>query len=287
MNSSQSPMPPMPPIPPTPPMRTRNVLYPFSSLLLATVALLLGTACTESSNPVSSPSPLLATRLAEGDRSAEDKARDAGRKPAAVVAFMGTRPGDTVVDVLTSGGYYTEVFAEAVGPDGIVYAHNIDFLLEMRDGQVDRQITARLANDRLPNVRRHDVEFSEPDLGLEPESVDLAFTALNVHDMIDGRGPEATQQVLQVLRGILKPDGVLGIVDHAGNPGDATTIATNKELHRIDEARVLEAIRAAGFELDATSDLLRNPADDRTKNVFAEGMRGQTDRFVLRFRKAD
>ena len=42
---------------------------------------------------------------------------------------------------------------------------------------------------------------------------------------------------------------------------------------------------AYGFVLEAESDLLRNPADDRSLNVFDEKIRGQTDRFVLKFRK--
>ena len=42
---------------------------------------------------------------------------------------------------------------------------------------------------------------------------------------------------------------------------------------------------AAGFEIAATGDMLRNPDDDHSQNVFAEGLRGNTDRFVLLLRK--
>ena len=41
----------------------------------------------------------------------------------------------------------------------------------------------------------------------------------------------------------------------------------------------------AGFVLDGESDLLKNPADDHTINVFDEKIRGQTDRFIFKFRK--
>lgn len=222
----------------------------------------------------------LATRLATGSRADAEKARDAGRRPAAVLTFLEIREGMHVMDVLASGGYYTEVLAEAVGPEGRVYAHNIDFVLKMRDGVNDAAMTARLAEGRLPNVVRLDAEFDS--LGLEAGSLDAAITALNIHDLIDGRGEDVAHEVLVVLREALAPGGILGVIDHAGVPGQD---AKNKELHRIDEARVEAALERAGFVVEATSPVLRNPDDDRTSHVFASGMRGATDRFVIRARK--
>jgi len=144
-------------------------------------------------------------------------------------------------------------------------------------------MAARLAGNRLPNVVRLDRELE--DLGLEPGTVDFAFSALNFHDILDGRGPEAAATVLRAIHVVLTDDGVFGLVDHAGDPGKENE-ARNKELHRIDEVRVIEAAEAAGFVVEATSDVLRNPADDRSSIVFAEGTRGRTDRFVLKLRKA-
>jgi predicted methyltransferase len=223
--------------------------------------------------------PDLATRLELGDRSPTDKARDAGRQPAAVIEFLGIEPGMTVVDLLAAGGYYSEVLAEAVGPEGRVYAQNTPFLLEMRDGANEKAISARLVEDRLPNVARLDREIT--DLGLEPGSIDVVFTALNFHDIYNGRGPAAAQTVLGVVHEILAPDGFLAVIDHAGNPG-----ADNTKLHRIQETKVIESVESAGFVLDASSDVLRHPEDDRTRFVFEDDLRGQTDRFVLKFVKA-
>jgi predicted methyltransferase len=227
--------------------------------------------------------PDLAARLSSGGRSVEDKARDAGRRPAAVLDFLGVRPGMTAIDVIAAGGYYTEVLAEAVGPDGKVYAQNIDVVLKFRDGANDKAMTARLADGRLPNVVRWDREFEA--LGLAPGSVDFAITALNMHDILDGRGPDRTRVVLRAIHDVLADDGVFGLIDHAGDPGPEHE-ARNKELHRIDEARVVAAVEAAGFVVEKTSDALRNPADDRSQSVFAPGIRGRTDRFVLKLRKA-
>jgi predicted methyltransferase len=69
---------------------------------------------------------------------------------------------------------------------------------------------------------------------------------------------------------------VLGLIDHAGDPG-----ADNETLHRIDETLVRDAALAAGFTVEE-SPLLRNPADDHTTQVFAPEMRGKTDRFLMK-----
>ena len=42
----------------------------------------------------------------------------------------------------------------------------------------------------------------------------------------------------------------------------------------------------AGFRLVGESKLLRNPADDHSLLVFNPAIRGKTDRFVMKFRKA-
>ena len=78
----------------------------------------------------------------------------------------------------------------------------------------------------------------------------------------------------------LEPGGVLGVIDHAGDPG-----ADNAKLHRIEESLVVASAQAAGFEVEARGDMLRSSSDDRSKNVFAPEVRGRTDRFVLRLRK--
>jgi predicted methyltransferase len=220
----------------------------------------------------------LAAKLQQGTRTAEDRARDAGRRPAEVVAFLGIEPGMTVVDLIAAGGYYTEVLSVAVGPTGKVHAQNTAYVLEIRDGANDKALTARLAGGRLPNVERLDREVAA--LGLAPGSVDAAVTALNFHDIYNGSGREAADRFLAAVHRFLVPGGVLGLIDHSGNPG-----ADNAKLHRIEESLVVASAKAAGFEVEERSDLLRNADDDRSLNVFDPAIRGRTDRFVLRLRK--
>jgi predicted methyltransferase len=241
-----------------------------SKLLILVVALCVGASALAAED--------LAARLASGDRADADKARDADRKPADVIAFLGIEPGMTVVDLIAAGGWYTEVLAEAVGPTGKVYAQNTAFTLQFREGANDKAMTARLADGRLPNVERLDREIAE--LGLAPGSVDAAITALNFHDIHNGSGREAASGFLAVVFGILEPGGVLGIIDHVGAPG-----LDNEKLHRIEPATVEELARAAGFVVEGRSKLLANPADDHTRNVFDESIRGRTDRLLLKLRK--
>ena len=220
----------------------------------------------------------LAERLAGGDRAEADKERDPGRKPAEVVAFLGVEPGSTVVDLIAAGGYYTEVLSLAVGGEGTVYAQNPPRVLQFRDGANDKAMTKRLEEDRLPNVQRLDLDLSE--VKLAPGTVDFARPALNFHDIYNGSGSAEAQVFLGHVSKLLKPGGVLGVIDHSGSPGN-----DNAKLHRIEEQKVREAGKQAGFEVVEGSDLLRSPADNLASGVFDPAIRGHTDRFLLKFRK--
>ena len=220
----------------------------------------------------------LQAALASTDRAEADRNRDAGRKPAEVVRFLEITPGMTVVDLIAASGYYPEVLSIAVGPMGTVYAQNTAAALQFREGASDKAMTARLANDRLANVTRWDREFE--DLGLEPNSIAVALTALNFHDIYNGSGAEAAAGFLTVIYGVLVPGGVLGIIDHSGAPD-----ADNKALHRIEESLVIAAAEAAGFTVEAHGEFLHNTNDPRTAAVFDPVVRGQTYRFVLLLRK--
>ena len=61
--------------------------------------------------------------------------------------------------------------------------------------------------------------------------------------------------------------------------------AQTDTVHRIDQALARREVEAAGFVFEAESQVLRNPADNRTERVFDADIRGHTDQFVMRFRK--
>jgi predicted methyltransferase len=215
-------------------------------------------------------------------RTDADRARDAGRKPAEVLAFFGIGPGMTVLDMFSGGGYYTELLSGVVGPVGKVIAHTNSAYAQF----VGEEATNRYANNRLPNV---EILLSENnELRLPDESFDATLMILAYHDIYyvdpDNGWPriDGAKLVEELYRG-LKPGGILGVVDHFAAPGSGRE--TGNTLHRIDPGIVIEELEAAGFVLDGQSEALRNANDDHSLNMAAPEVRGRTDRFILRFRK--
>jgi len=229
------------------------------------------------SGPASEPADL-SSKLAGDTRFEGDSARDAGRRPVEVLGFLGIGPGMAVIDLMAASGWYTEVLSNAVGEDGSVVAQNPEWILAFRERSNDKALNTRMADGRLPNVTRLDIEYA--DMGADTGSYDAAISALNIHDAYYLGSPEAAAEFLAAVHSVLKPGGVFGIIDHVGNPdGD------NNSLHRIDPALTIEMATAAGFAVEGESDLLANPDDDHTQSVFSEGLRGNTDRFLLKLRK--
>jgi predicted methyltransferase len=213
-----------------------------------------------------------------------DAARDDGRKPAEVLAFFGIGPDMVVLDMFSGGGYYAEIMSTVVGKDGRVVAHSNTAYLQY----VGEEFKARHADDRLPNV---DVLMAENnELALDANQFDAITMVLSFHDTYwinpEEGWPEFDRAKLHAeLFASLKPGGVLGVVDHYAAAGSSSD--TGGTVHRIDPAIAIADFEAAGFVLEAESDMLRNPEDDYSQGVFASGIRGKTDRFVLRFRKPE
>jgi predicted methyltransferase len=255
--------------------KTFNGLF---TVILAATLTACGSMQSGSQSQASSAGTNLAAALAGADRPAADKARDADRKPAELMEFFGVKPGMTAVDIIALGGYVTEVLSVAVGPNGKVYAQNPPVALQLRDGLYAKEITDRLANNRLPNVVRVDGDLPASSQ-IAPGSVDVAVTMMNYHD-VRNRSPEVAVGFLKAVHAMLKPGGVLGVTDHVGNDG-----ADNATLHRIPKHFLIEDAKAAGFTIDGESAVLAHAADDHTKLVFDPTLRGKTDQFVVRLRK--
>lgn len=251
-------------------------------LFLALFALVACSGPDSEAPPAAEPMAAAALNLrpllTSASRSEADRARDAGRRPAEVIEFLGIKSGMRVIDIYAASGYYTEVLSLAVGPAGHVVAQNPAFILEMRDGANDKALNARLAGNRLPNVSRMNGEFE--DIAAITGTFDAAITVLNFHDMYNGQGPGAALATLQAINSLLKSGGILAIIDHLGVAG-----ADNASLHRVEKSQAIETAKAAGFVVEGDANILANTGDDHTQAVFAEGVRGRTDRFLLKFVK--
>ena len=244
-------------------------------LLVTTALLALAAPLAASAQTVPAP---IAAALADPGRPAADKERDAARHPGELLAFAGIKPGDKVADFIMGGGYFTRILAKTVGDKGRVYAYQPAEFIAFRAAYADEQkaAVAGYANVTPLSDSLATVKFAEP--------LDAIVTVQNWHDLhLKQSPPGFAAAMAKRLYDNLKPGGVLLVVEHdaSTDPGDAEP----DKLHRIDPAIVKRDFAAAGFVLDAESDVLRNPADDFTKGVFDPSVRGRTDRFMLRFRR--
>jgi predicted methyltransferase len=219
-----------------------------------------------------------AAALADPQRPQADRDRDAARLPAEILAFAQIAPGEKVGDYIMGGGYWTRLLANAVGPQGKVYAFQPDEFIAFRPAYGDEQNAAATGRANVVALRG---PVGAPPF---PEPLDTIITVQNLHDLYIGAMPAGTgPKAIAALYKALKPGGTLVVVDHSAADGSGTT-PTNA-LHRIDKQAAIAALTAAGFVLEAESDLYRQPADPRTANVFDPAIRGKTDQFVLRLRK--
>ncbi|HEU4430603.1 MAG TPA: hypothetical protein VFT98_17710 [Myxococcota bacterium] len=222
----------------------------------------------------------VAAALAAPDRTSADRERDVRDRPAKTLGLLGLKRGMRVLDAFAGGGYYAEIAARVVGPSGSVRAHNNRAYLSFAGKDLEQRLAAR----PMANLQRLDREIEA--LGLEGE-VDAALLVLAYHDAYwkpkEGDWTVTRDPLMAALFRALRPGGRLLVIDHAAAPGSGSAAA--QELHRIDETFARSDFERAGFRFVASSDVLRNPADDRSKSVFEDAIRGKTDRFVHVFEK--
>ena len=224
----------------------------------------------------------IAKAVAAPERSAKDRERDARDKPAEFLTFAGVKPGMKVADFLGGGGYWSELLFRAVGPTGsVTLVNNPGYFYFSKDG-----LKERFADDRLKDIRQRVVETGNLDLGAGQYDQILIF--MGYHDLywvdesngwpkIDAGG------VLDQLNRALKPGGTLLIVDNAAKEGTGSSAAS--DLHRIEESFTKKDITSHGFLFEKAWPGYRNSADDHSKGVFDESIRGKTDRFTHLYRK--
>lgn len=249
-----------PPAPPAPPPPAAVVIPPYTPA-------------------ADVPEPIRAA-IAAADRTDKDRALDAGRKPAEVLAFFKVAPGQKIAELFSGPGYTTEIIARVVGDSGKVYAQNTTAIL---DRFARGPLTERLAKPVMKNTVMVEQDTEAP-FPADAKNLDAVICVLNYHDYVWQKVDRA--KLNAAVFAALKPGGFYAIVDHSAPKGSG--LDDVQTLHRIDEDAVKKEITAAGFKLDAESDVLRNPDDPRDWNASpgaAAEKRGTSDRFTLRFVK--
>jgi predicted methyltransferase len=226
-----------------------------------------------------SASQQLASAVADPSRPEADRARDADRKPAEVIALTGMHTGAKIGEILPGGGYFTRIFSKLVGPTGVVYAWVPMPPPNAAPGGRDMAAPMRqLAMD--PGYSNIKVAALDPAARL-PELVDLVWTSLNYHDL-HGRPDADLAATNKMALNSLRPGGLYMVIDHAAAKGSGARDAST--LHRIDPELVKQEVTSVGFQFVMESDLLKHADDDHTKRAH-EVARGKTDQFVLLFQK--
>jgi len=225
------------------------------------------------------PEPIKAA-IAAADRTDKDRALDAGRKPGEVFGFFKLAPGQKIGELFSGTGYSTELMARIVGDAGVIYAQNTPEIMEKFARAPWAQRMEHPAM-KLVKFAERATETPFPD---DAKDLDAVICILNYHDFVWQKVDRA--KLNAAVFAALKPGGVYGIVDSSAAAGSGER--DTETLHRIDQAVVETELKAAGFALDASSEVLRNPDDKRdwsSSPSAAGARRGTSDRFVLRFVK--
>jgi predicted methyltransferase len=265
--------------------------------LLAAAVLIAGCAMTSTRQATAQA---LDNILADPHRPEADRARDRYRHPKDTLLFFGIRPEMAVLEVWPEPGWYTDIIAPLVRDRGKYYAAVIE------PDPASQFITARLEafKNKLaadPTLYGNAAVVTFPSngsavAGVAPGSIDLVVTFRNLHNwMGEGTATEAFATIFKAL----KPGGVLGVVDHRGNP--ALPQDPKAKSGYVTEEYAIKLIEAQGFRLVGTAEINANPKDtkdyeqgvwtlpptyrlgDKDRDQYTEI--GESDRFTLKFEK--
>ena len=200
------------------------------------------------------------TQWAEGEhRSESNRDRNKSRNPVDTLEFFGLAADMTVIEILPSRGWYTEIMAPYLRDHGKYYAAHFS--------------PNASASYMPPNLRNFEEKITDdPDLYgkitvrhlnppnevtiAPPESADMALTFRNVHNWIMA-GQE--HEYFATFYKALKPGGVLGVVEHRAKPDAGMDVMRTSGY--VTEAYVKEVAAAAGFEFAGNSELNANSKD--------------------------
>ncbi|HVM38925.1 MAG TPA: methyltransferase [Sphingomicrobium sp.] len=201
----------------------------------------------------------LQAAIAAPTRTPANLARDRYRHPLETLSFFGVRPSDTVVEIWPGGGWYTEILAPYLAGGGG------RLLLATMNGQLGG--VARL-QEAHPTVYAGLSAFTFPAFGADATRVpdgtaDVVLTFRNVHNWRMGSGRDDKQdysaEAFRQMFAMLKPGGVLGVVDH--RLPESASDERERNSGYIKTSTVRRLAEAAGFRLAGASEVNANPKD--------------------------
>lgn len=237
-------------------------------------------------------SPAITQAVAGDWRNPQNKLRDPYRHPAETLAFLQVHPAARVIEITPGSGWYSEILAPLLKTQG-TYTAAIPQGTTPEQQANSTKLREKFSADPLRYGAARVIEFdaSAPVFG-QPASADIVLTFRNVHNWVKAGNAAA---YFKALHAVLKPGGILGVEDHRAAAG--STLDLNSGY--LPENEVIRLATAAGFRLDARSEINANPKDskDYPKGVWTLppvlvlGAQdrdkylaiGESDRFTLRF----
>lgn len=238
--------------------------------------------------------------IAQGShRSPENVARNEWRHPVQTLQWFGLKPGMTVVEMSPGGGWYTEILAPYLRENGRLYGahYDVNAASEYRRRSA-REFVAKLAANPEVYDKVDITVFTPPEqtaIGPAGE-VDMILVFRNVHGWLRN---DTADDAFQTFFRTLKPGGVVGVVQHRGDPDKPQDPEAASGY--VTEAVIIELATAAGFELAGKSEINANPRDtkDHPKGVWTlppvyrmgdenrdeYAKIGESDRMTLKFVK--
>lgn len=161
--------------------------------------------------------------------------REVWQKPDLIMDVLGIADGAVVADLGAGGGWFTMRLARRVGPNGLVYAQDIQ-------GEMIDAIRRRVARENVSNVRTVLGTATDPML---PRGLDAVLIVNSYHEMDDPANPDSVLTLLRNLATLLKPQGRIGVIDFTpGNGGPGPPID-----ERAPPDGVIKSAAAAGLRL--------------------------------------
>lgn len=242
------------------------------------------TASASTAVAAADTSAAIAAAVAAPDRPEAAPGLDEIRKPVETLAFLGLTPGMDAADMFPGQGYWAEIMAHVVGPDGSVVGLQPH---QFGTGEAAVKAWAEL-EARAPGTSMARINFGAFDY--PANSFDFMIFNLNYHDVYweSERWKIPYTDPAELVRSMyhaMRLGGIVGIIDHVGGEGDTREIVN--KTHRISPKVVIADFEKEGFELVGQSDILANPDDDHTISAVDPAIRGKTDRFILKFRKPE
>jgi predicted methyltransferase len=274
-----------------------------------------GLALASSFNSVTAADANPALAQAIESRSEADRARDGARHPAQTLAFFQVEPGMTVAEALPGGGWYTNILANYLGAEGTLYGVNYaKRMWPMFSFATEEWIEKRVASTaQFPTLVASFTDNGIKATGftfntVPPEasgSVDRVLMIRALHNLSRFEGQAGTlSQALAAVRGMLKEDGLVGVVQHR-LPESAADDQADGSRGYLKQSAVIAMFDDAGFELVSSSEINANAKDipgpedtvwrlppslrgndDNPEQKAAMQAIGETDRMTLLFRKA-